>query len=360
MNAAFFYGPNDIKLEELELDFEKKLVDDYQILRVLSCSVCSYDVRTFRNGSFKVKTPIILGHEICAQTINDYRGPNFNVKSNTRVSVYPIIPCFNCWYCDHARYNLCQYLLEIGSTINGGFAEFIKIPNKVFEIGGIVPVLGNITNEEASLVEPLACCINGINQVKSMLFDSVIIIGDGPIGLMQLMLLKKFFSDVPVTVIGKINHRLDKAQKLGADEIVIFEESKNNFERYKSLKSKNGKFSPNLIMVSNNSSSSLPLAFYLANKNSNLVIFSGIKSTVSRTNNLSVGIDPNLIHYNQISVFGSFSSNPQNLSQAMDLINSGEINIKELITTKYSLCDIVKAIETSESYTGFKSVINRF
>jgi L-iditol 2-dehydrogenase len=360
MNAAFFYGPNDIKFEKLQLDFEKSLVDDYQILRVLSCSVCSYDVRTFRNGSFKVKTPIILGHEICAQTINDYRGPNFSVKSNTRVSVYPIIPCFNCWYCDHARYNLCQNLLEIGSTINGGFAEFIKIPNKVFEIGGIVPVLDNVTNEEATLIEPLACCINGINQVKSMLFDSVIIIGDGPIGLMQLMLLKKYFSEVKVTIIGKIKHRLEKAQKLGADKVIFFENPENNFERFKSLKYKEGKISPNLIMVSNNSLISLPLAFYLANKNSSIVVFSGMKNSSPQSSNLAVDIDPNLIHYNQISIFGSFSSNPINLIEAMNLINTGEINIKELITTTHPLSDIIKAIEISESYSGFKSIINTF
>jgi L-iditol 2-dehydrogenase len=361
MNAAFFYGPNEIHLREVELDYGRGLEDGSQVLKVLSCSVCSYDVRTFRNGSFKVKTPIILGHEICAETINDYSSQNFSIKSNTRVSVYPIIPCFDCWYCQHCRYNLCQNLREIGSTVNGGFAEFIKVPNNVFEIGGIVPVLDNVTKEEASLIEPLACCINGISQVRSMLFESVIIIGDGPIGLLQLMLLKKYFSDVKVTVIGKIKHRLDKAHKLGADKVVFFEHDKNNFERYKSLKHTNGKISPNLIMVSNNSLNSLPLAFYLANKNGNIVIFSGFKNPLPQVNpSLLIDMDPNLIHYNQISVFGSFSSNPENMLEAMNLVNTGEINIKELITTTHPLSEIIKAFEVSESYRGFKSVINRF
>ena len=359
MNAAFFNGPNEIELRNVDIDRDNGVGDNYQVLRVLSCSVCSYDVRTFRNGSFKVKTPVILGHEICAQTIDEYIGDNFSIKANTRVSVYPIIPCYECWYCKHTKYNLCQNLREIGSTVNGGFAEYIKIPSKVFETGGIVPVLGNITKEEASLIEPLACCINGINQVKSLLFESVIIIGDGPIGIMQMMLLKKYFPDIRITMIGKIKHRLEKAQKLGADEVVYFKEE-NSLDCYKSLKITDGEVSPNLIMVSNNSRTSIPLAFFLANKNGHIVIFSGIKNNMSKNNPIVNDIDPNLIHYNQISVFGSFSSNPQNLVEAMNLISTDDIKIKELITTTHSLSDIVQAFEVSESYSGFKSVINRF
>ncbi len=213
MNAAVFYGPNNIKIKDIDI---RKRKSNEILLKVLSCSVCSYDVRTFRNGHFKVTPPIILGHEICAQIIDEYQSKNFLIKPETRVSIYPIIPCNACWYCAHKKYNLCINLKEIGSTLNGGFAEYILVPKTVFEIGGIIPVLDNVSNEEACLIEPLACCINGINQVKNLEFDSVIIIGDGPIGLMQLLLIKKILNK-NVTIIGKIPHRLESAKKLGAD-----------------------------------------------------------------------------------------------------------------------------------------------
>src|SRR6476469_2777221 len=339
MNAAVFYGPNNIKIKDI--DIQKRKSNEI-LLKVLSCSVCSYDVRTFRNGHFKVTPPIILGHEICAQIIDEYQSKNLLIKPKSRVSIYPIIPCNACWYCAHKKYNLCINLKEIGSTLNGGFAEYILVPKTVFEIGGIIPVLDNVSNEEACLIEPLACCINGINQVKNLEINTVIIIGDGPIGLMQLLLIKKILNK-NVTIIGKIPHRLESAKKLGADYTLLINEKNNDndndnnnniFEKYKKLiKNTSSEFSPNLIFISNN-------------KNQNV------------NNKVMINIDPNFIHYNQISIFGSFSSTPKAINDAMNLINSKEIDLKEIITKKFSLFEIEEALQATESFKGFKSIIN--
>ncbi len=359
MNAALFYGPNNIKIENIKIENNS---NDCLILKMLSCSVCSYDVRTFRNGSFKVKPPVILGHEICAETTSEFSGQNYSIKPQERVSIYPVIPCLGCWYCNHKKYNLCSNLKEIGSTMNGGFAEYISIPRAVVEIGGIIPVLDNVTNEEASLIEPLACCINGINQIKSMDFESIVIIGDGPIGLMQLMLLKKNFPENRVIIIGKIKHRLEMAKRLGADEVYDVKNINDCEPISKLFTELNGKRSPNLIFISNNNIESLRVAFGLANKNGSIIIFSGLKNPTSNPGNLDNNpiIDANFIHYNQISVMGSFSSTPENLKEAMELVNSGEIKIKALITNTFELQKLENAIKVSESFEGFKSVINRF
>lgn len=357
MNAAFFHGPNDIKLERLEIS--KETPSDSKLLKVLSCSVCSYDVRTYRTGSFKVKPPVILGHEICAEIIDDYNGSKYKIKSGTRVTVYPIIPCLNCWYCKSSNFNLCMNLKEVGSTLNGGFAEYVLIPSRVFDVGGIVQVPDNVSNEEASLIEPLACCINGINQIKPMNFESIIIIGDGPIGMMQLMLLKRFSPQIDVTVIGKIKYRMETAKRLGADRVIAFREQ-DQLDSYKKLKEIEGSIKPNLIFVSNNNPISLTLAFYLANKNGKIIIFSGIKNIKEHSFNGPFNIDPNTIHYGQISVYGSFSSNPHNLNKAMRLVSEGEINLKNLITNTFSLENIGNALTTAESFKGLKSVVNNF
>jgi L-iditol 2-dehydrogenase len=357
MNAAIFYGPNNIQIKDI--DFKKSTNNDY-LLKVLSCSVCSYDVRTFRNGHFKVTPPIILGHEICAEMVDEYQGKNVSIKPKTRVSIYPIIPCFECWYCNNKKYNLCINLKEIGSTINGGFAEYLLIPKQVFEIGGIVPVLDNVANEEASLIEPLACCLNSINQIKNLEFDSVTILGDGPIGLMQLMLIKRFFK-VNVTLIGKIPHRVQSAKKLGADLAILVDDADEfSLDGYKKITSDvNSEFSPNVVFVSNNNPLSLNLAVKLVNKNGKIVLFSGIKNNGSGNNN-AIRIDPNFIHYNQVSVFGSFSSTPHNMIEAMNLVDSKEIDLKSLITQTFPLASVKEAFLTSELYKGFKSIINEF
>ena len=356
MEAAIFYGPNDIQIKDIDLRGKKS--NDNCLLKVLSCSVCSYDVRTFRNGHFKVTPPMILGHEICAETVNEYQGKNFSIKPKTRVSVYPILPCFTCGYCNNRNYNLCINLKELGSTMDGGFAEYLMIPKMIFDIGGAVPVLDNISNEEAALIEPLACCLNSINQIKNLDFDSVIVLGDGPIGIMQLMLLKRFFK-VNITMIGKIKHRLELAKKLGADMTILIDDE-NNLEKYeKSIKNANNGFSPNIVFVSNNNPNSLNLALKLANKNGKIVLFSGIKNENTKNEN-TFSIDPNLIHYNQISISGSFSSTPNNMIEAMNLVNSKEIDMKNLVTHTFSLTKLREALITAESFKGFKSIINNF
>ena len=257
MKAALFYGPDKIRIENTSIE---TLSANNLLLKVLSCSVCSYDVRTFRNGSFKVKPPVILGHEICAQILENLEYPLKGIKPAARVSLYPVIPCLSCWYCENNKFNLCSNLLELGSTMNGGYAEYVLVPKKLLSIGGLISVPDNVSNEEASLIEPLACCINGINQIKDSDFGSVTILGDGPIGLMQLLLFKKFFPEIKVTVVGKMQNRLDIATKIGADQAVLIQDNRPHKLEVEFEKIKRN-FSPNLIFVSNNNPKSVSLAF---------------------------------------------------------------------------------------------------
>ena len=152
-----------------------------------------------------------------------------------------------------------------------------------------------------------------------MEFDSVIIIGDGPIGLMQLLLIKKILNK-NVTIIGKVPHRLESAIKLGADFTLLINDKNNDdninniFEKYKKLiKNTSSEFSPNLIFISNNNANSLNLALKLVNKNGLVIIFSGIKNQKADNNGI-INIDPNFIHYNQISIFGKFLALHQKIS----------------------------------------------
>ena len=161
MRAAMFYGPNKMIVEESPFSHS----ENKATIKMDACAVCGYDARVFRNGHRKVKPPIILGHEICGQTLQEINTSKGVLSAGTRVVVLPTIPCLSCWYCNNQQYNLCNNLMEIGSTINGGFAEYVKIPQQVIKIGGIVPVPENLCNEEATLLEPLACCLNGFSRL---------------------------------------------------------------------------------------------------------------------------------------------------------------------------------------------------
>src|SRR5260370_4984300 len=176
MNAAVFYGPNNLVVEEREFSLDK----NDAVVKVDACAVCGYDARVYRNGHKKVKSPLILGHEICGEVLQDINTPDGVISSGTRIAISPVIPCLNCKFCHKHRYNLCNNLREIGSTVDGGFAEYIKIPNQIIKIAGLVRVPDNLKSDEAALLEPLACCLNGFSQLGEIEPESsVLIIGDG-------------------------------------------------------------------------------------------------------------------------------------------------------------------------------------
>ena len=163
-----------------------------------------------------------------------------------------------------------------------------------------------------------------------------------------------------VVICGKIKHRLDSANRLGADTTYLIDEKKSEDENIKILKELSGSISPNLIFISNNNPSSVGLAAKLVNKSGKIIIFSGIKKSNSIGTSGLINIDPNFIHYNQVSIHGSFSSNPENLQEAMNLVHTKEIKLKDLITNIFSLEEIENALQTAESFEGLKSIINKF
>lgn len=338
MKAAVFYQPNKISIQEKQVP---RNGDGIALLKVRCCTVCGYDVRVFRNGHRKVNPPIILGHEICGETLDDLS----TIKRGTRVAVYPILPCFVCKYCHNEQYNLCTNIKEIGSTINGGFAEYVGIPKEIIKIGGLVPIPDSISTEEASLIEPLACCLNGFSNLGNISPEhSVAIIGDGPIGLIHLQISKNLFGAKTI-VIGKSKQRMERAKSLGAHETFNFGSSIDDILKV------NGGMGYDVVIIATSDPAVIDLALKIAGKGSKINLFAG--------NNNTTGLDYNLIHYNQISVIGSFGSLPRHFREAMIFAEARTIiDLSKMITHKFSLDEIHKALSATENYDGLRVAIN--
>ncbi|MBD0298960.1 MAG: alcohol dehydrogenase catalytic domain-containing protein, partial [Nitrososphaera sp.] len=218
MLAAVFYAPNNIVVQQVPISRRKVM------LKVSACAVCGYDARVFRNGHRKVRPPVILGHELCGEIQNDIiAGDGMTIiNAGSRVAICPLIPCLQCPYCKIGDYNLCINLREIGSTSDGGFAQYVTIPEQLIRMGGLVPVPDNLTDEEAALLEPLACCLNSYSRMLPVAKESpVVIIGDGPMGLIHLQLFKRLSSS-RVAVVGKVPLRMEKARTMGADAVFAY------------------------------------------------------------------------------------------------------------------------------------------
>ncbi len=346
-HSAVFNGPKNFEIKDLPITGK----DDDVLLKTLSCAVCGYDVRVFREGHRKVRPPIVLGHEICARTLNTLYLPNHQtIPEDTRVIVSPLIPCLNCHHCNSGYFNSCNNLNEIGSSVNGGFADYISIPKNNILINGIIPIENNINNDEASLIEPLSCCLNAhLNFNIPIAGEFVIIIGDGPIGLIHLQISKLY--GAKTIVVGKISSRLNEAKLIGADLIVLNNTPDESVKKiWDYTYGKGGK----LIIVATSNPEGIDLAIKLAGKNSLISLFAGTSK------NKILNIDPNLLHYNQITLSGSFSSTPKVMKKAMDLVHQEKIDLRRLITHRFSLDELGKAFNATEGYNGLRSVINSF
>jgi L-iditol 2-dehydrogenase len=346
--AAVFHGPNNIAVEEVTV------ANKQAMLKVNACAVCGYDTRVFRNGHRKVSPPVILGHELCGEILQDVPARNGTIKASSRVALCPLIPCLNCHYCRSGDYNLCTNLREVGSTLDGGFAQYVTIPDQIIKIGGLVAVPDSLSDEEAALLEPLACCLNSFSQVDAAEGKGpVVIVGDGPVGLLHLQLFKKLAGS-QVAVVGKIPARMQKAESMGAD--AMFEYCDADIDRTAlDVMKFTGDAGASIVVISTSNSAAFGLATRVAAKNSKINVFAGMPSGQQH-----FLLDANWLHYNQISITGTFSSTPAMLQAAAGIAAEKAVDLSKIVTHQYSLAEIEKAMLATERYYGLRAVINRF
>jgi L-iditol 2-dehydrogenase len=345
MLAAVFYAPNNIVVQQVPISRRKVM------LKVSACAVCGYDARVFRNGHRKVHPPVILGHEICGEIQNDIiAGDGMTINAGSRVAICPLIPCLQCPYCKIGDYNLCINLREIGSTSDGGFAQYVTIPEQLIRMGGLVPVPDNLTDEEAALLEPLACCLNSYSHMLPVAKESpVVIIGDGPMGLIHLQLFKRLSSS-RVAIVGKVPLRMKKARTMGADAVFAYSRD----IALDVLDFAGASSGAGVIVIATSNPIAFELATKVAARNSKINVFAGMPSGQTFL------LDSNWLHYNQISITGTFSSTPKMLNEATRIASEKTIDLSAIVTHKYSLSEIEEAIEVTEKYHGLRAVINKF
>ncbi|MGP4077610.1 zinc-dependent dehydrogenase [Halobacillus sp. K22] len=344
MKAAVFHGPNDLRMEEVK----KPVINEHEILmRVNVSAICGTDVRIYEGKKTKgVRTPSIIGHELVG-TIAEKGSEVSGFTVGERVGVIPVIPCGRCYYCMNGRENVCANRTAIGYEFDGGFAEYVKIPKIALQSGNLVKLPDNVSLEEAVITEPLACCLNGQRKANVKTGDTVVVIGGGPIGLMHVQ-LAKIAGAKNVILSEPIVHRREKALLAGANftvnpetdslETVVLDNTDN--------------LGADVVIMAIGVPALVNSCAKLLKKGGTLNLFAGF------TKGVLGEIDPNVIHYNEITLNGTSALTRSDYYNSLSLIASGQINTEVLTTTGYKLEDIQKAILDVRNGNGMKSVIN--
>ena len=187
MKAVILNGPNNFDVTELP---KPEIGDGDILLEMKKAAICGTDMRILAGTKTKgVRYPSVIGHEMCgviAEVGKDVKGYEVGEK----VSIANVIPCGSCPACLAGRENACMNRKAIGYEFDGGFEEYIRIPEIAIKSGNVVKLPEDVSFTAGALIEPLACCIRGLKNAGTGFNDTVLIVGAGPIGLMHMQLAK--------------------------------------------------------------------------------------------------------------------------------------------------------------------------
>ncbi|KPV64736.1 MAG: putative L-threonine 3-dehydrogenase [Candidatus Bathyarchaeota archaeon BA1] len=327
MRAALLYGVRDLKTENIDIP---EIGQGEILVRVRAATTCGTDLKIFQRGYVGgvITLPTVFGHEWAGEVVEVGDGVSW-LKRGTRVRAGNSSPCLRCRMCQKEKYNLCEDMMWLW----GAYAEYIKVPARIVTLN-TQEIPAHITYEEAAMTEPLACVLHGIEEAHVELGDTVAIIGAGPIGLLHLLSVKKMGAG-QIMISDIVEERLQIAKELGADEIVNAKRE-NNVERVKRITDGYG---ADVVIEAIGLPSTWEQALGMVRKGGTVLEFGGCPPGTE------IRVSTELLHYGEVTLLGTFHATPLHFKKALNLIASGTINVKPLITRKMGLGEIKEAFE---------------
>jgi L-iditol 2-dehydrogenase len=344
LKAAVVEALAQIRLKEVEAP---KLLPDSLMLRVKACAVCGSDLRIVYAGDRRARFPLILGHEMAAEVVKvgaDAHG--FAVGD--RVTVAPGVSCGECYCCRKGWQNLCLNMISIGYFWPGSFAEYMVPPPRALTQGFVNKIPDGLPFVEATLAEPLACCLNGQELLHVTSDDTVVVIGAGPTGLMHAMLAVNRGCR-KVIVVQRSAGRLNLARERVKADLFVSGLQEDAVERVEEATDGLG---ADVVIVAAPSKEAQRMALEMVGRRGRVSFFGGLPH-----GDPMAFLDSNLIHYKECSVMGASSSTSRQNHEALGLLATGAIRASDLITHVFPLEQIQAALEVARGRAGLKVVV---
>lgn len=341
MKAAFIVGPKKFEIRQVNKaqPGHKDLVAN-----VKACGVCGSDLRRWKEGP---PEPYVPGHEIAAEVI--YVGNELEQFSvGDRIAVAPDIHCGKCYYCRHALFNLCDNLKFLGITpgFPGGFAEQILLTDEVLNLGIVHKIPEDMPYEHAAVAEPCSSVLACHQQAGTSIGDIVLVMGAGPIGCLHTAVAKARGAKVIVSEPSEVRREIAKSFE---PDFVVDPFNEDLLQITKQVTSGLG---VDIAICANPIPATQTQAVEIVRKRGKVILFGGLP----KSNNM-VPYDGNLIHYNEISILGSFSYHPDFHGLALDALAQNVISAEKIISKTYSLENIDEAFNLASSGDALKVLV---
>lgn len=313
MKVAVYYNNNDIRIE----DRPKPEIQEGEILvKVKASGICGTDVMEW----YRIKkSPRVLGHEMTGEILES-KSDRFSIGQRVFVSHH--VPCNKCKYCLEGNHTACETLHK-GNYDPGGFSEFVRVPKINVEHGTYI-LPENLSYEEGTMIEPLACVIRAQRIIDVKEGQTVLILGSGVSGLLNIQLAKSKKAKVIATDIEE--YRLEKAKEFGADEVINANEDID--------------VKADRIIICTGAIQAFEQAFRCIDKKGIIMLFAIPDKDIS--------IPPVDFWRNEITLVSSYGAASVDLEESLELIKNGKIDVRDMITHRLKLEDIQKGFKLAE------------
>lgn len=321
MQALMYTGIGQLEMQEVETP------KDAYLVRVLGCGICGTDLKTFSVGHHFFKPPTILGHEFIGELVQVPKGSTFKVGEH--VVVAPYFECGSCLSCTRGLRPLCSEKRFVSS---GAFCEYVAIPGD-YQMGMIR--LPSSTDEQVfTLVEPLACVLNGIEHLRVKPWSRALVVGGGPMGVLFAL----YFQDkgVPVTVVEPNPYRQQTIRGWG---IECVDPNESDYCQY------------DQIVISVNKASLIAEAVHQVASGGTVLVFSGLRKQDT------FEADAYAIHYREVSVTGCSGYALSHFQEAFAMIKANPDHFAKLITHRLALSQGLEAFTLLKEGQAFKIVL---
>lgn len=330
MRAAVYRGSPRLSVEEIP---RPEPASGEMVVRVDVCGVCGTDVKKI--DKTLVPPPRVFGHEIAGVVAERGAGVS-RFKEGDRVVVHHHIPCLRCFYCERRLYAQCAIYKQNGTGAGfepsgGGFAEYLKAAPHIVERGAI-PIPSGVKAEVACMVEPVNTCLKAVDQAGVIAGETVVVVGQGPIGSMLMQLARVRGARVLVSDLSPF--RLDLARKLGA---ITFDPSKGALGEW--VRAETRERGADVALLAATGQAAFDAAVDATRPGGRIVPFS------ATSKGEMYQVDLGLLAAAEKQIVSVYSASVEVQDEAADLVFSGRVRLQELLTDFFPLAQVNEAID---------------
>jgi L-iditol 2-dehydrogenase len=342
MKSALLLAPGKFSLTETPIPDVQK---GEMLVQVQTCCLCGSDLRTFLHGNSRTKFPAVIGHEISG--IIARTGENCRFQTGEKVALGADLPVSGDIWSESGHPNLAEPNIALGYQKPGGLAEYCLIDADTCQYGPVCKIPEKLDFDSAALAEPIACCINACENTGIKPGDNILIFGAGPVGLLLARACLAFGADL-VVLTDPEPERIALAQKAGLNNSLLLPENITELQQPFNLE-RNGF---DAVFTACISPAAIKPALESTAKRGRLCLFAGYPQAYN------MNINPNIIHYRELTICGAHGSTPAQHRKAVELLANGKIKAADLITHHFPLEEIEKAIKTAQNRRCLKIAIH--